>query len=144
MREPSRRAARVADLIRQELGQLLEREVKDPRVGFVTLTSVQVTADLRTARVAVSVLGDETKRKESLKGLGAAQGFLRHELAQRLGMRYTPVLVFELDRSLETEQRMEELLHPSQESNPSRPAMRDEGAVSRLPRPSQEKPREKP
>lgn len=120
MREHSRRAQRVADLIRQELGQLLEREVKDPRVGFVTVTSVQVTADLRTARVAVSVLGDETKRQESLKGLVAAQGFLRHELAQRLGLRYTPALVFELDRSLEIEQRMEELLRPAQEKPPEK------------------------
>lgn len=109
MSEHSRRAERVADLIRQELGQLLEREVKDPRVGFVTVMSVEVSGDLRIARVAVSILGDEKQREQSLEGLAAAQGFLRHELAQRLALRHTPAVVFELDRSLQSEQRIDEL-----------------------------------
>ena len=115
MREQSHRTERVADLIRQELAQLLEREVKDPRVGFVTVTGVEVTRDLRTARVAVTILGDEKKKKASLTGLAAAQGFLRHELAQRLGMRYTPALEFHIDESLESEQRIEELLRQIRE-----------------------------
>jgi ribosome-binding factor A len=110
MRQPSHRTERVADLVRQELGQLLEHEVKDPRVGFVTVTNVTVTRDLRTARIGVTILGDEKQRRQSLEGLAAAQGFLRHELAVRLRLRYTPALIFELDRSLESEQRVEELL----------------------------------
>jgi ribosome-binding factor A len=110
-REHSHRAERVADLIRRELGELLEREVKDPRVGFVTVTRVEVTRDLRSAWVAVTILGDDAqKKKESLRGLAAAQGFLRHELAQRLGLRHTPALEFHLDPTLESEQRIEALL----------------------------------
>ena len=109
MRDHSHRTERVADLIRQELGQLLEREVKDPRVGFVTVTKVEVTRDLHNARVGVTILGDEAQKKESLAGLAAAQKFLRYELAQRLGLRYTPALEFHLDQSLEGEQRIEEL-----------------------------------
>jgi ribosome-binding factor A len=109
-REHSHRAERVADLIRRVLGELLERAVKDPRVGFVTVTGVDLTADLRTARVAVTILGEAAQQQESLQGLAAAQGYLRHELAQRLGLRHTPTLEFHLDRTLETEQRIEELL----------------------------------
>ena len=109
-REHSHRTERVADLIRQELARLLERDVKDPRVGFVTVTRVEVTRDLRNARVAVTILGDGQKKKDSLTGLAAAQGFLRHELGQRLGLRHTPALEFHLDQSLASEQRVEELL----------------------------------
>ena len=114
-REHSHRAQRVADVIRRELSGLLEREAKDPRIGFVTVTHVEVTPDLRSARVAVSVLGDEPQKKESLTGLAAARGFLRHELAQRLGLRRTPELEFYLDQSLESEQRIEELLRQIQQ-----------------------------
>ena len=110
MRDHSHRTERVADLLRQELSQLLEREVRDPRVGFVTITRVELTRDLQTARVGITVLGDETQKKQSLQGLSAAQGFLRRQLARRLGLKHTPALVFELDQSLESEQRIEELL----------------------------------
>lgn len=108
--EHSHRSERVADLIRRELAGLLEREVKDPRVGFVTVTGVELTPDLRSARVAVTILGEAPQQQDSLKGLAAAQGFLRHELAKRLGLRHTPTLEFHLDRTLESEQRIEELL----------------------------------
>jgi len=110
MKEHSHRPERVADLLRQELSQLLEREVKDPRVGFVTITRVGVTRDLQTARIGVTVLGDANQVEQSLAGLAAAQGFLRHQLARRLGLRHTPALLFELDERLESEQRIEELL----------------------------------
>jgi ribosome-binding factor A len=109
-RERSHRSERVADQIRRELALLLEREVKDPRVGFVTVTDVAVTPDLRNARVAITVLGEGGKEKETLKGLAAAHGFLRRELAQRLGLRHTPELAFHLDRTLESEHRIEDLL----------------------------------
>jgi len=115
MQRTSHRAERIADLIRRELGGLLEREVKDPRVGFVTVTHVDVTRDLHNARVAVTVLGEESQPKETLKGLAAAHGFLRHELAQRLGLRYTPELEFYIDRTLESEQHIEELLRQIRE-----------------------------
>lgn len=120
MREHTHRAERVADLIRQGLGQLLEREVKDPRVGFVTITRVEVTRDLQTARIGVSVLGDEQQAQQSLRGLSAAQGFLRRQLAQRLALRHTPALVFQLDQTLESEQRIEELLRQVHEEDEHR------------------------
>ena len=113
--EHGHRAERVGDLIRQELALLLKREVKDPRVGFVTITRVEVTRDMRTARVGVSVLGDAQQKKDSLTGLAAAQGFLRHELAQRLGLRHTPALQFRIDESLQEESRIEELLRQIKE-----------------------------
>jgi len=117
LREPghSHRAERVADVIRRELGQLLERDVKDPRVGFVTVTRVDMTRDLRTARVAVTILGDDAQKKKSLAGLAAAHGFLRRGLAQRLDLRHTPDIEFYLDQSLASEQRIEELLRQIKE-----------------------------
>ncbi len=110
MREHTRRAERLADLIRRELATLLEHEVKDPRVGFATVTAVELTGDLRTARVSVSVLGDEDRKKQSLEGLRAARNFLRYQLAQRLGLRYTPAVEFRLDQTEQYEERIEELL----------------------------------
>ncbi|MBI3896156.1 MAG: 30S ribosome-binding factor RbfA [Acidobacteria bacterium] len=110
MKERSRRAERLADLIREELGNLLEYEVKDPRIGFATVTGVQLSGDLHTAIVSVSVLGDDEQKKQSLEGLTAAQGFLRTQLAHRLGLRYAPAVTFRLDRTEETEQRIEELI----------------------------------
>lgn len=110
MKEHSHRPERVADLIRHELAQLLERDVKDPRIGFVTITGVRVTPDMGTAHVGVTVLGDAAKQSESLKGLAAASGFLRSELARRLQLRRTPALKFEIDELIESERRIEELL----------------------------------
>lgn len=106
----SRRPDRMADLLRQELGLLLEREVKDPRIGFATLTSVVLTPDLRTARVYVSILGDEEQKRQSMEGLTAAAAFLRHQLARRLNLRYTPAIEFQLDRSAEMNERLDELM----------------------------------
>ena len=100
----------MADLIREEVGNLLEYEVKDPRIGFATVIAVRLSGDLRTAVVLVSVLGDAEQKQESLKGLTAAQGFLRSQLARRLGLRYAPAVTFRLDRTEETEQQIEEML----------------------------------
>lgn len=110
MKEHSHRPERIADLIRHELALLLEREVKDPRIGFVTITAVHVTPDMSTARVAITVLGSEEQQADSLKGLGAAAGFLRTSLARRLQLRRTPALRFEMDVLVERERRVEELL----------------------------------
>jgi ribosome-binding factor A len=109
-RERSRRSERLADLIRQVLGELLEREVKDPRIGFTTLTEVQLTGDLRQARAYVSILGDEEARRQSMEGLAAAKTFLRHQLAHRLQLRHTPEIEFQLDRSQEYNERLDELI----------------------------------
>jgi ribosome-binding factor A len=119
-REHSRRSQRLADLIRQALGELLEREAKDPRIGFATLTEVHLTGDLRMARVYVSILGDEEKKQQGMAGLAAAKNFLRHELAQRLRLRYTPEIEFHLDRSQQWNDRIDELLRRAKQKSGAR------------------------
>ena len=107
----------MADQIRRALGELLERAVKDPRIGFATVTEVLLTGDLRIARVYVSILGDDGKKQQGMEGLAAAKKFLRHELAQRLRLRYTPEIEFHLDRSQELNDRIDELLRRTKQVN---------------------------
>lgn len=104
------RVDRVAAAIQRTLAHLLATRVKDPRVGFVTLTHVSVTSDLSLARVWVSVMGGEREKREALEGLASASGFLRSSLAHALDLRTVPSLRFELDRGLEHAARIDELL----------------------------------
>ena len=98
----TRRTARVNDLIQAEISELLKRRVKDPRIGdLVTVTEVATSADLRHAKVFISVMGSEDEKRETLKCLSAASGFLRRELGERLTLRYIPELSFEQDDSIE-------------------------------------------
>ena len=106
---PHQRAQRVGQLIHEVLGQLLIEGLKDPRVGFVTITHVHLTDDLRSAWVAVSILGSDSQRQTSLQGLQAAAGYLKRHVAQHLKLRFTPDLRFSLDDSLDRVQRLEEL-----------------------------------
>ena len=106
----SRRTDRVADMVRAELGDLVRREVRDPRVGLVTISNVDLSPDLSHARIRVSTLGDEEARKLCLETLNHAAGFLRSRLAKRLNLRATPALLFELDRGAETSRRITDLL----------------------------------
>lgn len=99
MRNHTHRVERLADLIRQELSELIEYEIKDPRVGLATVASVDVAENLRRVRVWVRVPGDESEQQTSLRRLVAAQSFLRYELAQRLGLRHTPEISLYLDRT---------------------------------------------
>ncbi len=105
-----RRADRVADEIRAAVAELLVRELKDPRIGMVTVTAVELSDDLRRARVFFSVVGDEAARQRSLAGLRSATGFVRREVAQRLRLRIAPEIVFLLDPGPERAQRLAELL----------------------------------
>lgn len=105
-----KRSHRVAHLIQQELAQLLVEGLKDPRVGFVTVTEVRVTDDLASAVCYVSIFGTEEARQASLKGLHAAAGYLRREIGHRLKLRHAPLLSFSHDTSLDRAQRVEELL----------------------------------
>ncbi len=116
---PSRRLKQVADLLREELSRLLEREVKDPGLGFVTLTGVEPSPDLRHARVYFSVLGDEEAVQQSQAALERAAGFLRRELGRRLTLRQVPELHFVLDRSGERAQRISDLLRQARSSGES-------------------------
>ena len=106
----STRTARVARQIQQELSQILEEQLKDPRVGMVTLTAVQMTPDLRIARVHFSRLGAAEDREQAKAALEHAAGFLRRELGQRLRLRYLPELRFFIDDSLDRYDRISELL----------------------------------
>jgi ribosome-binding factor A len=110
----SRRTDRVGDLIRAELSQLILRRLKDPRVRMTTVASVEVSGDLRHARVHVSVVGDETAREASLEALQHASGYLRRQLAKELfRLKNIPDLRFELDRGAEYSQRISDLLEES-------------------------------
>jgi len=106
-----RRVQRFNELLRQELSTLLARRVRDPRLSSVTITEVDLTADLRTARIYVSVLDDDEETRQAiLQGLHGAAGFLRRELAQRINVRYTPELIFHLDESARYGERIDQLL----------------------------------
>jgi len=107
----SRRQRKVAELLHQELSQLLQYQTHDPRLGFVTVTGVEVTPDLRSARVYVTVLGDDVEEDNTLAGLANAAGYLRHELGRSLSLRYIPDLTFKLDTSLEYGLHIEKLLN---------------------------------
>ncbi len=104
------RANRIAEQMKKELGEILTRKIKDPRVGFVTVTDVEVTGDLQQAKVFISVLGDEQQKQDTLLGLAKAKGFIRSEIGQRIRLRKTPELMFEFDEALEYGNRIETIL----------------------------------
>jgi ribosome-binding factor A len=97
----SRRTRQVGEFLREELSDIIRTEVKDPRIGFFSVTHVEMTPDLRMARVYISVLGSEEERTATLTALRSAAGFIRHHLKPRLRMRQIPELDFRDDRSME-------------------------------------------
>jgi ribosome-binding factor A len=105
-----KRVDRINQLIREEISLLLQRELKDPRLGFITVTGVETSPDLRVAKVFVSVLGDEGQWAASLSALSRARGFIRQWLRQHLDLRVTPDLSFRPDRSMEHAARIQQLL----------------------------------
>lgn len=100
MAEQYRRADRVAELIHQEMCRILLRQIGDPRLRQVTITRIRLSADLRCAKIYVSMLGDEEQISQTLKGLERAKRFIRGELGRNLKLRYTPELIFKWDGSL--------------------------------------------
>jgi ribosome-binding factor A len=114
-----RRPEQVAETLRQVIAEGLTRDVRDPRVGFVTVTGVLVTADLSHARVMVSVPGDEAAQARAMDGLASAAGFLRSRAARALSTRTVPELHFELDRGLAHAARINELLEDLRREEPS-------------------------
>jgi ribosome-binding factor A len=128
----TRRTQRINDLLREELSDLLRRQVKDPRLGgLITVTEVEVSPDLRHARVFVSVLGSEEEREDAFHGLEAARPFLRRELGKRLSIRRTPDLSFRRDDSLERGARLLALIDEAKppagpEGPPVGPGVREE------------------
>ena len=118
MKGSSRRPEQMAETLRQVITEALAREIRDPRVGFVTITGVLVTNDLSHARVMVSVPGEETEKARALEGLQSAAGFLRSRAARALTTRTVPELHFELDRGLEHAARINELLNTIRQEDP--------------------------
>src|SRR5205814_1309676 len=94
-----------------EISEIIQRDLRDPRLGFVTVTGAEISRDLRYAKVYVSVLGDEEARKQSLKALNNAVGLMRGEFTRRAHLRIAPELEFHLDSGIERGQRIFELLH---------------------------------
>lgn len=117
------RNERLGDLIRTEISQIIQREIKDPRVqGLVSVTDVELTEDLRYARIFVSVLGSEEERKATMKTLRHATGFIRHLLGERLSVRFIPEIDIRYDEGIERGDRMLQLLRQVAEEDAARQA----------------------
>jgi ribosome-binding factor A len=106
---PYKRSQRVSDLLRKEIADIIIYRLKDPRIGFITVTGVDVTDDIKMARVYVSIFQDEG-RKTTLEILNSAKSFIRSELSKRLRMKFIPSIEFRLDTSIEYGTRIEQLL----------------------------------
>ncbi|MEY4480648.1 MAG: hypothetical protein RLZZ267_1326 [Bacillota bacterium] len=104
------RVGRVGEQIKKELSQLLQQELKDPRIGFLTVTGVDVTNDLSQAKVYLSVLGSEEQKEATFHAIARAKGFIRSELGRRVLLRHTPELIFKTDASIEYGSHIEALL----------------------------------
>src|SRR6476661_733647 len=106
-----RRQIQVADAIQQHMSYLLQRELKDPRIGFVTVTRVEVSHDLKYARIYVSVMGTPEEQRSTMDAFESGKGFIRREIGQRLDLRAVPELNFRLDTSAEYSDRINRLLN---------------------------------
>jgi ribosome-binding factor A len=106
----SARPERVQEAIRQEVSRIVQNEMKDPRLGFLTITSVELTKDLRYARIYFSVLGEEKDKKLALKGLKSAKGFIKGLLSDRVKLRYMPDIEFKIDESIEHTRKINDIL----------------------------------
>jgi ribosome-binding factor A len=139
----SQRTDRVDELLRQEIGAILAREVADPRIGFATVTDVETTRDLSHAKVWVSVIGDAAERRETLAALERAMGFVRRELGVRLRLRRIPALHVELDASMERGTRVLQILDELEHGDAPRAAsLADAPVTESLPTPVARLPQE--
>jgi ribosome-binding factor A len=104
------RIEKVQELMKQEISQIILQELKDPRIGFVTVTKVEMTGDLREAKIFVSIMGKDDALKDTLEGLQSSLGFIRREIGKRIRLRFTPEISFALDNSLAYSSHIQELL----------------------------------
>lgn len=121
-----KRADRVAGLLREEISKIFQFELKDPRLGFVTVTDVRVSDDLRSARIYFGILGDAASRADTLKAIEHASAYVRREIAQRMGLRRALTLTFTYDETAANAARIDTLLREIGE-NKVPPATEDEG-----------------
>jgi ribosome-binding factor A len=115
----SKRVIRVGEVIRMEIANLILNEVKDPRVGFVTVTGVEVSPDLRDAKVMVSVMGGDKEKESSIIALNNSKGFLQYKINEVLCMKFTPRLVFKLDESLDHSIQINKIIDKIHEEDPA-------------------------
>ena len=104
------RIEKVQELVKQEISQILLYELKDPRIGFITVTKVEMTGDLREAKIFVSIMGNDDAIKNTFEGLKSSLGFIRREIGKRIRLRFTPEISFEPDRSLMHSSHIQEIL----------------------------------
>ena len=121
----STRPSRVGDQLREEIADLLARQVHDPGIGFLTITQVKLSPDLQVARVYYTTLGDDKARRESAKALGRATPFLRRQVGQRIQLRRVPELQFFYDQSVAHHDRIEQILQELKAEEADRPAATD-------------------
>ena len=137
MARRTRRTARVDELLKQEVARVLP-DVKDPRVGFVTVVDVDVSPDLRHATVHVSVLGEEAEKEATLWALRGASGFIRSRVGQVVTLKFLPDLHFELDRSLEKAARLDALIQEMRSDTTPEDPGPDEPATPEDPAPPED------
>jgi ribosome-binding factor A len=111
------RSNRVAEQIKKEMTDILQRDLKDPRIGFVTVTEVEVTGDLQQATVYITVLGSNEQKESTLQGLSKATGFIRSEIGKRVRLRKTPEMLFKFDESTEYGNKIATILHEIEREN---------------------------
>ncbi len=114
-----KRSERVAGLLKEEISKIIQFELKDPRLGFVTVTDVRVTDDLRDVKVYCGILGDPAIQAQSLEGLASSAAFIRREVGFRCQLRYAPVVTFHLDKTSEKAARIDELLRKVRDGVPT-------------------------
>ena len=105
------RAERVAELLKREISDILKKKINDPRIGFTSITHVDVTNDLKYAKIYVSVYENEERKKSTIQGLNSAKGFIRGLIAPHLDLKFVPEIAFKLDTSIERASKVFEIMH---------------------------------
>jgi ribosome-binding factor A len=120
------RPERVAKILKAEIGHIIHDDLKDPRIGFVSITHVELSRDLKYAKVYFSILGDNADAQKTVQGLLKATGYIKKLIGERLKLRFTPAIVFKLDRSIEYNIHLSEILAQENKSDPADKALTDE------------------
>lgn len=113
----SRRSERLAESIKQEVSKIILYELKDPRISFITVTKVEITPDLKNAKVYISILGDDVTRTKTLRAIEHAKGFIQSKVGAQLQIRYTPILTFCLDESVQKSLHISKLIDDAIKGN---------------------------
>ena len=121
----SQRPERVQEALRQEISRIIQNEMKDPRIGFLTITRVELTKDLRFAKVFFSILGEDKHKHLALKGLNSAKGYIKGILSEKIKLRYMPEIVFKIDDTLEHAQHIFDILNNLKKERKEREDERD-------------------